>query len=185
MTLSVCAEELAFRGYPQFTLASRIGFWRAAALLSLLFGGLHYFVKPMEDLVFFFQAEDGIRYWTVTGVQTCALPISQAMNRQELGGDALAQRRQPLHGGVLVVPGGHGRGHELGEAWIDVVVGKALTEVERVELTRTPRHDREDRRAHLRQLARHAPPPSGFRRRQRGSDHARLAGKVRCPQLGR
>src|SRR5207248_3805954 len=26
--------------------------------------------------VFFFQAEDGIRYRTVTGVQTCALPIS-------------------------------------------------------------------------------------------------------------
>src|SRR2546430_17703748 len=25
--------------------------------------------------VFFFQAEDGIRDWTVTGVQTCALPI--------------------------------------------------------------------------------------------------------------
>src|SRR5437016_4515492 len=25
--------------------------------------------------VFFFQAEDGIRYWSVTGVQTCALPI--------------------------------------------------------------------------------------------------------------
>src|SRR5699024_7974799 len=27
-------------------------------------------------LVFFFQAEDGIRYRNVTGVQTCALPIS-------------------------------------------------------------------------------------------------------------
>ena len=26
-------------------------------------------------LVFFFQAEDGIRDWSVTGVQTCALPI--------------------------------------------------------------------------------------------------------------
>src|SRR5256885_3318789 len=26
---------------------------------------------------FFFQAEDGIRYYKVTGVQTCALPISQ------------------------------------------------------------------------------------------------------------
>src|SRR5256884_2483202 len=26
-------------------------------------------------LVFFFQAEDGIRYVAVTGVQTCALPI--------------------------------------------------------------------------------------------------------------
>src|SRR5690606_6043276 len=28
------------------------------------------------DLVFFFQAEDGIRDFHVTGVQTCALPIS-------------------------------------------------------------------------------------------------------------
>src|SRR6266542_744505 len=28
-------------------------------------------------LVFFFQAEDGIRDATVTGVQTCALPISR------------------------------------------------------------------------------------------------------------
>src|SRR2546430_11181904 len=28
------------------------------------------------DGVFFFQAEDGIRDLTVTGVQTCALPIS-------------------------------------------------------------------------------------------------------------
>src|SRR5258706_15070751 len=27
------------------------------------------------SLFFFFQAEDGIRYWSVTGVQTCALPI--------------------------------------------------------------------------------------------------------------
>src|SRR5688572_30894123 len=29
-------------------------------------------------LIFFFQAEDGIRDLTVTGVQTCALPISRA-----------------------------------------------------------------------------------------------------------
>src|SRR2546430_6267699 len=27
------------------------------------------------DVFFFFKAEDGIRVWTVTGVQTCALPI--------------------------------------------------------------------------------------------------------------
>src|SRR5260370_13180054 len=27
-------------------------------------------------MIFFFQAEDGIRYSSVTGVQTCALPIS-------------------------------------------------------------------------------------------------------------
>src|SRR5205085_7183132 len=30
-------------------------------------------------LFFFFQAEDGIRDLTVTGVQTCALPISRPM----------------------------------------------------------------------------------------------------------
>src|SRR5437016_12956054 len=28
-----------------------------------------------EIFFFFFQAEDGIRDWSVTGVQTCALPI--------------------------------------------------------------------------------------------------------------
>src|SRR2546430_3915409 len=31
----------------------------------------------------FFQAEDGIRDLTVTGVQTCALPISSAWSGQE------------------------------------------------------------------------------------------------------
>src|SRR2546430_4688983 len=35
--------------------------------------------KQVRDVVFFFfQAEDGIRDLTVTGVQTCALPISLA-----------------------------------------------------------------------------------------------------------
>src|SRR5258706_8645668 len=29
----------------------------------------------MDEFFFFFQAEDGIRDWSVTGVQTCALPI--------------------------------------------------------------------------------------------------------------
>src|SRR5262249_56011525 len=37
---------------------------------------------------FFFQAEDGIRDWSVTGVQTCALPISNINN--------VIARRQPL-----------------------------------------------------------------------------------------
>src|SRR2546430_3673524 len=32
---------------------------------------------------FFFQAEDGIRDLTVTGVQTCALPISSSWNRSD------------------------------------------------------------------------------------------------------
>src|SRR2546430_13503232 len=33
-------------------------------------------VPVVDCVVFFFQAEDGIRDLTVTGVQTCALPIS-------------------------------------------------------------------------------------------------------------
>src|SRR5688572_31991565 len=40
---------------------------------------------------FFFQAEDGIRDLTVTGVQTCALPISRLWGRQ---GDAARRRRR-------------------------------------------------------------------------------------------
>jgi membrane protease YdiL (CAAX protease family) len=42
------AEEFFFRGYPQFTLATGMGFWPAATLISLLFGAAHYFTKPYE-----------------------------------------------------------------------------------------------------------------------------------------
>src|SRR2546425_2405459 len=34
---------------------------------------------------FFFQAEDGIRYKLVTGVQTCALPISVDFSPESIG----------------------------------------------------------------------------------------------------
>src|SRR5260370_12491887 len=40
-------------------------------------GGLRMVVDALQFLFFFFQAEDGIRDSSVTGVQTCALPISQ------------------------------------------------------------------------------------------------------------
>src|SRR5262249_59043455 len=36
------------------------------------------YVSSCAGCVFFFQAEDGIRDWSVTGVQTCALPILYA-----------------------------------------------------------------------------------------------------------
>src|SRR2546425_7973237 len=42
-------------------------------------------------LFFFFQAEDGIRDKLVTGVQTCALPIS----RREQAGDGLSSPHVP------------------------------------------------------------------------------------------
>src|SRR5690606_40940274 len=37
--------------------------------------------SPLVFFFFFFQAEDGIRDFHVTGVQTCALPISRKANR--------------------------------------------------------------------------------------------------------
>src|SRR2546430_4261926 len=42
---------------------------------------LHRVLKRVYECLFFFffQAEDGIRDLTVTGVQTCALPICRAM----------------------------------------------------------------------------------------------------------
>src|SRR5256885_15578955 len=75
-------------------------------------------------LFFFFQAEDGIRDYKVTGVQTCALPISDRRR---------VRRRRLLTsvvGAMLVVAGGYGiwglppwersgegRGGEEGRFW--------------------------------------------------------------------
>src|SRR5258706_423725 len=41
---------------------------RSSVIITLIVAG---------SFPFFFQAEDGIRDWSVTGVQTCALPISE------------------------------------------------------------------------------------------------------------
>src|SRR5690554_7778379 len=51
---------------------------------------------------FFFQAEDGIRDADVTGVQTCALPISQAMSTLAL------ERAQEVADKVTTALGGCG-----------------------------------------------------------------------------
>src|SRR5437016_8542812 len=48
-------------------------------LFMLVFDSLWSFV------FFFFQAEDGIRDWSVTGVQTCALPISRTFLTRDRG----------------------------------------------------------------------------------------------------
>src|SRR5262249_58993030 len=50
-------------------------------------------------VLFLFQAEDGIRDWSVTGVQTCALPIW------------IAPPRPP--GGAILDAGRHGLSHHL------------------------------------------------------------------------
>src|SRR2546430_5593992 len=48
----------------------------------------------MYFFFFFFQAEDGIRDLTVTGVQTCALPISPFGEREPARRDAAIERRE-------------------------------------------------------------------------------------------
>src|SRR6478735_9349 len=46
------------------------------------------FLREGRSLRFFFQAEDGIRLYKVTGVQTCALPISLRRAPATCVGDA-------------------------------------------------------------------------------------------------
>src|SRR5256886_3548241 len=53
---------------------------KVSRLIAQGIGGRQYWVRSqvleLDVCYFFFQAEDGIRDLTVTGVQTCALPIS-------------------------------------------------------------------------------------------------------------
>src|SRR3989475_6927419 len=76
--------------------------------------------------LFFFQAEDGIRDLTVTGVQTCALPISgtrvvAAHAGVRIGGDIRSHRRPLGYDGRLTtheaIDGGFARHHGGGAAW--------------------------------------------------------------------
>src|SRR6266478_7344155 len=48
------------------------------------------------SVCFFFQAEDGIRYLTVTGVQTCALPISAIPEPMREALDPVASDAEPM-----------------------------------------------------------------------------------------
>src|SRR5437016_14284700 len=54
--------------------------------------------SPSSGYRFFFQAEDGIRGWSVTGVQTCALPISRVAVSDQYSSrtrDTVVVRRHP------------------------------------------------------------------------------------------
>src|SRR5205807_4002782 len=66
---------------------------------------------------FFFQAEDGIRDYKVTGVQTCALPISDGDERDDLGWNILSDRlHAELHDGAEL--GGLQLRHARWGVWI-------------------------------------------------------------------
>src|SRR2546423_6367985 len=61
------------------------------------------------DLLFFFQAEDGIRDKLVTGVQTCALPIS--LCRRRSGG-----RRRSIMSSTVMIPWSRSEERRVGKS---------------------------------------------------------------------
>src|SRR3712207_8116708 len=61
-------------------------------------GGCFLPLMSMQYLFFFFQAEDGIRDIGVTGVQTCALPISRRPLGAGTGGECHGRRGHALGG---------------------------------------------------------------------------------------
>src|SRR5690606_40241021 len=102
--------------------------------MHLLF--ITYLFVCLLSIFFFFQAEDGIRDFHVTGVQTCALPISAAatLSRRWRAGRRRARhlpaappsrRSLAAAAGVARAPDEIGRasGRERGE---DAVVGVAM-----------------------------------------------------------
>src|SRR5437016_8171857 len=62
---------------------------------SLLFSFSVVIISLLVFFFFFFQAEDGIRDWSVTGVQTCALPISIGRARPLEGTARLRSPQDP------------------------------------------------------------------------------------------
>src|SRR5437764_11839451 len=67
--------------------------------------------RSSASVPFFFQAEDGIRDTSVTGVQTCALPISQVFPADTY--THWLRRATPRSGPSLLLQayGAHARGH--------------------------------------------------------------------------
>src|SRR3989339_1782410 len=85
LAISVTAFSARFFLISQYfdPILSSLGLWSELPIYfcttSILVAGTYIFVPLSYSIIryslFFFQAEDGIRDWSVTGVQTCALPI--------------------------------------------------------------------------------------------------------------
>src|SRR2546430_3782670 len=71
---------------------------------------VHLLVHNSMFVFFFFQAEDGIRDLTVTGVQTCALPIWRVVNSLDAFEERFILRDLIVEGGEF---GGHLALHHL------------------------------------------------------------------------
>src|SRR2546426_1809704 len=81
-------------------------------------------MRPCLVFVFFFQAEDGIRDYKVTGVQTCALPISgreeldRAQTLRVAAGDAVRRRPAVVVSLLIAVPPALGRAQAVQNATV-------------------------------------------------------------------
>src|SRR5688500_19773738 len=59
-------------------------------------------IPRVKRVLFFFQAEDGIRDYKVTGVQTCALPIFEYWHGVDVNVDARLANGLTVRGGTSV-----------------------------------------------------------------------------------
>jgi uncharacterized protein len=119
-TLVGLFEEFLFRGYSQFTLGDGIGFWPAAAVLSLLFGGAHL-QNPGEGwvgaasvvmiaLFFCFSLKRTGNLWFAVGLHTSfdwgetflySVPDSGAVMEGHLSNAVIPAGPQWLTGGTV------------------------------------------------------------------------------------
>src|SRR5690606_27051028 len=71
------------------------------------------FLSAVDGCIFFFQAEDGIRDFHVTGVQTCALPILAAAPLESKVRNVIAPLAESLRTGGRLI-GIHSTGRDPG-----------------------------------------------------------------------
>src|SRR5256885_13291445 len=91
-------------------------------------GGGAVMVLTTRLIMFFFQAEDGIRDYKVTGVQTCALPISELNQHLPVLRDACARIHQQSSAQIVLAAAPHADLAKLRDAWpaglpVRVIVG--------------------------------------------------------------
>src|SRR2546430_13215800 len=88
---------------------------------------------------FFFYAEDGIRDLTVTGVQTCALPILRVGARYV---DITPESRHAADDPTLVASDGLHPSAKMYAAWVELALPVALNAIGHGALDAVPSPDR-------------------------------------------
>ena len=93
--------------------------------------------------------------------------VGAAVDRLDFARDRFAQRRDAGHRRILVVAFAHGARHSIDDPFVAIEIGEALAQVDGAAFRGERAHDREDRRADVRQT------------RGKGGE-GRMGGFVRC-----